>query len=88
MSKRWCGPLLVLLLGVTPLLGGAQEKAPAEPTARIDPQAQRILRQMSDFLAAQREFSVRTEGTLDEVLDSGQKVQLQRAGDVFHLGVR
>ncbi|NOK07876.1 DUF2092 domain-containing protein [Corallococcus exercitus] len=84
--KRWGGPLLALLLGTTPLLGGAQqEKATpesTEPAARIDPQAQRILRQMSDFLAAQREFSVRTEGTLDEVLDSGQKVQLQRAGDV------
>ncbi|MBN8226862.1 DUF2092 domain-containing protein [Corallococcus macrosporus] len=37
---------------------------------------------MSDFLSAQREFSVRTQGTLDEVLDSGQKIQLQRSGDV------
>ncbi|WP_375758443.1 DUF2092 domain-containing protein [Corallococcus exercitus] len=81
--KRWWGPLLALLLGATPLLGDAQQtKASTGPTDRIDPQAQRILRQMSDFLSAQREFSVRTEGTLDEVLDSGQKVQLQRAGDV------
>ncbi|MBN8465261.1 DUF2092 domain-containing protein [Corallococcus exiguus] len=48
----------------------------------IDPQAQRILRQMSDFLGAQRELTVRTEESLDEVLDSGQKIQLQRAGDV------
>ncbi|WP_223636111.1 DUF2092 domain-containing protein [Corallococcus sp. EGB] len=91
-SARWrrrrCGPLLALLLGTAPLLGGAQqEQASAERTgsdaqAQIDPQAQRILRQMSDFLGAQREFSVRTEGSLDELLDSGQKVQLQRAGDV------
>ncbi|QAT84585.1 hypothetical protein EJ065_3016 [Corallococcus coralloides] len=84
--KRWCGALLALLLGVTPLLAGAQqEQATAERTgseAKVDPQAQRILRQMSDFLAEQREFSVRTEGTLDQVLDSGQKIQLQRAGDV------
>ncbi|RKH50464.1 DUF2092 domain-containing protein [Corallococcus sp. AB049A] len=85
--KRWCGPLLALVLGATPLLGGAQqqEQARAERSdseAKMDPQAQRILRQMSDFLAAQREFSVRTEGTLDQVLDSGQKVQLQRAGSV------
>ncbi|RKI29102.1 DUF2092 domain-containing protein [Corallococcus sp. AB004] len=86
LRKRWCGPLLALLLGTTPLLAGAQqEQATAERTGsddRIDSQAQRILRQMSDFLAEQREFSVRTEGTLDEVLDSGQKIQLQRAGDV------
>ena len=78
--------MLALLLGATPLVASTrQEKAPAEPAepaARIAPQAQRILRQMSDFLAAQREFSVRTEGTLDEVLDSGQKVQVQREGDV------
>ncbi|WP_375744176.1 DUF2092 domain-containing protein [Corallococcus interemptor] len=87
LRKRWCGPLLALLLGAPPLLAGAQqaEQAPAERAeseTQIDPRAQRTLRQMSDFLAAQREFSVRTEGTIDEVLDSGQKVQLQRAGDV------
>ncbi|NOK17255.1 DUF2092 domain-containing protein [Corallococcus carmarthensis] len=84
--KRWGGPLLALLLGTTPLLGGAQQaKAPTEstePAAQVDPQARRILRQMSDFLSAQREFTVRTEGTLDEVLGSGQKVQMQRSGDV------
>lgn len=85
-GRRGWGPVLGLLLGATPLLGVAQqEQASAERTrsdTQVDPQAQRILRQMSDFLAAQREFSVRTEGTLDEVLDSGQKIQLQRAGDV------
>ncbi|RKG97035.1 DUF2092 domain-containing protein [Corallococcus sp. CA053C] len=82
-SRSWWGPVLALLLGATPLIGGAQQaKAPAEPAEKVDPQAQRILRQMSDFLAAQREFSVRTEGTLDEVLESGQKIQMQREGDV------
>lgn len=82
-SRSWWGPVLALLLGATPLMGSAQQaKAPADPAEKMDPQAQRILRQMSDFLAAQREFSVRTEGTLDEVLESGQKVQRQREGDV------
>jgi hypothetical protein len=75
--------VLALLMTAVPALGGEQKaRAPAEPAAQVDPQADRLLRQMSDFLAAQREFTVRTEGTLDVVLDSGQKVQLNRAGDV------
>ncbi|MFP2910424.1 DUF2092 domain-containing protein [Pyxidicoccus sp. 3LFB2] len=75
--------MLALLVTAAPALGQAQSaKAPPVPAARVDPRADRILRQMSDFLAAQREFTVNTEGTLDVVLDSGQKVQSHRAGDV------
>ncbi len=79
---RW-GLVLALLVAAAPALGNAQQaRAPKKQAAQIDPQADRLLRQMSDFLAAERDFTVRTEGTLEVVLDSGQKVQLHRAGDV------
>nr|WP_281404347.1 DUF2092 domain-containing protein [Pyxidicoccus fallax] len=66
-----------------PALGAEQKtQAPAEQAAKVEPKADRILRQMSDFLAAQREFTVHTEGSQDIVLESGQKIQLNRMGDV------
>ncbi|MCP3137529.1 DUF2092 domain-containing protein [Pyxidicoccus xibeiensis] len=79
---RW-GLALALLATAAPALGHAQQaRAPREQAAQVDPRADRLLRQMSDFLAAERDFTVRTEGTLDVVLESGQKVQVHRAGDV------
>lgn len=57
-------------------------QAPAGPAAKVDPEADRILRQMSDFLAKQREFSVQTNGELQVVLDTGQKIEINRVGKV------
>lgn len=44
-------------------------------TAGIDPQATRILKASTDFLASQRRFSVETRNTLEVMLKSGQKIQ-------------
>jgi len=41
----------------------------------IEPQAEKILRRMSEYLAKQQQFSVRTEVTLEAVLASGQRLQ-------------
>jgi hypothetical protein len=43
--------------------------------AGIDPQAEKILRRMSDYLASRQEFSLKAESTLEAVLTSGQKIQ-------------
>jgi hypothetical protein len=48
--------------------------APAQP-AGVEPQADRLLRRMTDYLAGLKEFSVDTHSTIDVVLASGQKIQ-------------
>ena len=46
----------------------------AQPTG-MDAQAEKLLRRMSDYLAARKQFTVQTENTLEVVLTSGQKLQ-------------
>src|SRR6266516_3906597 len=46
----------------------------AQP-AGIDPQAEKLLRRMSDYLAGRQQFTLKAESTLEVVLTSGQKVQ-------------
>jgi hypothetical protein len=59
-------------------LGRAQEESTA-----IDPQADKILRQMGAYLDTLEAFTLHTENSLDTVLDSSQMLQLGRAVDVF-----
>jgi hypothetical protein len=44
-------------------------------SAGRDPQAEKLLRRMSDYLAGLQKFTVRTENTIEAVLTSGQKLQ-------------
>jgi len=60
--------LLVALVGV------AAPAAQAQGTG-VDPEAGRLLRRMTDYLAGLQQFSVDTQNTLDAVLASGQKIQ-------------
>ena len=41
----------------------------------VDPTADRVLREMSDYLGKQEHFSVRTENTIEVVQPNGQKIQ-------------
>lgn len=50
----------------------------AQPAA-IDAQATRLLRASTEFLAAQKRFTVDTRSTIEVVLDSGQKLQFDNA---------
>ena len=52
--------------------------AQAQPTG-IDPEAQRLLKASTDFLASQQRFSVESRNTLEVVLTSGQKIQFGHA---------
>jgi len=56
----------------------------AQP-AGVDPEAQRILKASTDFLAAQKRFSVETSSIFEGVLASGQKLQFD---DAVHLRVQ
>jgi hypothetical protein len=68
---RRAGSLLVLTIV---LLGAWPQPGRAQP-AGIDPQAEKLLRRMSDYLAGRQQFSLKAESTLEVVLTSGQKVQ-------------
>lgn len=50
----------------------------AQP-AGIDPEAQRLLKASTDFLASQKQFSAETRNTLEIVLKSGQKIEFNHA---------
>lgn len=41
----------------------------------VDPAATQILRRMTDYLGSLQRFSLDTQNTIEEVLDSGQKIQ-------------
>jgi hypothetical protein len=60
--------LATLILTGWPQSGRAQ-------TTGIEPQAEKLLRRMSDYLASLQRFSVKTQNTVEAVLKSGQKLQ-------------
>jgi len=50
----------------------------AQP-AGIEPQAERLLKAATTFLAGQKQFSVDTRSTIEAVLETGQKLQFDNA---------
>jgi hypothetical protein len=73
----WSLVSLCLLVLSLPALSIAQEEQPS-----VDPKADRILRQMSEYLNTLEQFTVHTENSLDTLLSSGQKLQFCRAVNV------
>ena len=66
---------IVSVVALTMLvLAGWPQPGHAQPTG-MQPEAEKLLRRMSDYLAARKQFSVQTENTLEVVLTSGQKLQ-------------
>ena len=62
---RWCSTAAFAAISLS---------VQAQPTG-IDPEAQRLLKASTDFLAAQQRFSAETRNTLEVVLKSGQKIE-------------
>ena len=48
----------------------------------IDAKADKVLRQMSDYLNTLEQFSIHLENSVDTLLETGQKIQLGRSVDV------
>jgi hypothetical protein len=70
-KPRWAK----LAMGLTVLaMAGFSLAAQAQP-AGIAPEAQRLLKASTDFLASQQQFSAETRNTLEVVLKSGQKIE-------------
>jgi hypothetical protein len=58
----------------TMVLTGWPQFVHAQP-AGIEPQAEKLLRRMSEYLAGRQQFTLKAESTLEVVLTSGQKLQ-------------
>jgi hypothetical protein len=71
------GARLVAVIGF--LAAAVVPHAALAQAAGIDPQAERLLKASTSFLASQKQFSVDTRSTLEVVLPSGQKIQFDHA---------
>jgi hypothetical protein len=67
--------------GTLATLAGLALAAQAQP-AGIAPEAQRLLKASTDFLASQQQFSAETRNTLEIVLKSGQKIEFNHQARV------
>src|SRR5580765_5400745 len=66
---------IVSVVALTMLVStGWPQLGHAQP-AGIDPQAEKLLRRMSDYLAGRQQFTVKAESMLEAVLTSGQRLQ-------------
>ena len=73
-----CILALCAILVIHPERSADSGDAPA-----IEAQADKVLRQMCDYLNTLEQFTVHAENSVDTILASGQKLQLGRAVDVF-----
>jgi len=71
---RLASGVFALLVVVSTVVGA---QAPAK-----DPAAVKILQNMTDYVSGLQQFSVHTENTYEDLLDSGQRVDLDIAADV------
>jgi len=65
---------MVLLAAAIRISTASPQNSHGQPTG-MQPEAQQLLRRMGDYLAAQKQFAVNTENSIEVVLKSGQKIQ-------------
>jgi hypothetical protein len=76
MTSAWLA-LAVFTLFVTVATEGIQAQTPA-----VDPAATQILKKMTDYLGGLEQFSVQTRNNLEDLLESGHRVDFQISADV------
>ena len=76
MNRVYCFARRIVSVAALAMLvtAGWPQPGHTQP-AGIDPQAEKLLRRMSDYLANRQQFTVKAESTLEVVLTSGQKIQ-------------
>lgn len=72
----------IAVLCVLALVGFASVASAGAPTPNADPDALQILRGMTDYLGGLESFSMHTENSFENVLDTGQKIQYDFASSV------
>jgi hypothetical protein len=77
MAIAWATASLAFVLGMSPPLSAAGEPppSPAVTAPAIEPKAEAILRQWSDYVSDIAHFELAATDTMDTVLASGQKLQ-------------
>jgi hypothetical protein len=79
LRRMFCGVALLTLVAAAVQ---AEESAPKAKRG-IDPQAEKMLRQMADYLASLKSFKVRSASVDEMVTTAGQKVQLASESQVY-----
>jgi hypothetical protein len=70
-----CARRIVSVVALAMLVTAGWPQAGHAQPAGIDPQAEKLLKRMSDYLAGRQQFTAKAESTLEVVLTSGQKIQ-------------
>jgi hypothetical protein len=80
--RRLRQPIVVLAFAVAALAAADGRVSAAPPKKNVDPDADKMLRQMTDYLAGLQSFTVRT-GVADEVaLKSGEKIEIMSNAEI------
>jgi hypothetical protein len=74
------GSGVIGLIAFAALAGGVRAASP--PGATIDPVADRMLKQMTDYLASLKSFRVQTSASDEVVTRAGQKLQISSSSEV------
>jgi hypothetical protein len=75
ISKPWKWFLVTMLFALAVVIN--LPKPSYAQAAAVEPEADRLLRKMSEYLAGLERFSVQTESSLEVILRSGQKIQYE-----------
>jgi hypothetical protein len=76
MNQLYCfARRIVSVIALTILTWAAWSAVVQAQPKGVDPQAEKLLRRMSDYLASRQQFTLKAESTLEAVLTSGQKLQ-------------
>ncbi len=76
-NRMFVAAMMCLAVFLSPVFASGQEGSQS-----IDPQAEQVLKQMSDYLKTAQQFSFHAEAAYDQVLESGQKLQQSAVIDV------
>jgi hypothetical protein len=76
MASAW------IALGVLALSATFSSEARAQASA-VDPAATQILKRMTDYLGGLKQFSVKTQNTIEERLGSGQRVDIDVSASII-----
>jgi hypothetical protein len=79
--RRWAGAIAVLAAFAGGTAWAAVQQAEGAQRG-VDPKARALLQRMSDFLSSQQQFSVQTDGSLEVVLKTGEKVEYEYSSDI------
>lgn len=80
VNTRMASALCVIGVLALSLIVSQQVRAQA---AAVDPAATQALQRMTDYLGGLKQFSVHTQNTLEDLLDSGQRIDIDISANVI-----